>query len=1247
MKKSHLSLSACAILAAFTFVGCGSSGDSGAYFATSNTGALQLNPLLANVEYTCGTHSGLTDSNGEYKYSTGDTCAFTIGGVTLKGTPNSNLTIEALAEQNDGVDETALTSYIIAVMSEKTGIDYDINNLPDNFELPQNISGDTNNPVNFKSIESLIESISDSDIKNRVNKIKYKVSNRFAKRVSLSFEEIAVPTTDETKLTQQASKKAFVNGKEQSIGYSTLVSTGYNDNNEILGKSKDYLDNDIKFGDGSNYICNGTNGGAGSGMDFTSLHNVDGKLYVISQFECALGSYYMLEVEQDETTGALSPKKNTLQFISQKDDFGGWVHCAGQRTPWNSHLSSEEYEPDTRAVEANIDSQTGLVGDSYYDSVASKFWGNTSQMSSYYYGWTPEIKIEKGKGVYSKHYSMGRFSHELSYVMPDNKTVYMSDDGTNVGFFMFVADTAEDLSAGTLYAAKWNQTSANGVGTGEADITWVSLGHATNSQIKSILDPDGNVATNDAPTFSDIFDYTSPTSAGTCPENFTLTNANGYGEECLQIKQGMELAASRLETRRYAAMLGATTEFRKEEGITFDKNSGKLYVSMSEVRKGMLDNSSNDSSSINHIRVEENRCGAVYALDVDVNSVKDTNNTVINSSYVVSNMYSILEGTYLDGTPLAYASDSAYAGNRCDVNGIASPDNVTFLEDSSTLMIGEDTSHHKNNVVWAYNTKTKELTRTFTTPLGAETTSPFWYPELKNGFGYLGVVTQHPSKESTDGGESAFGYVGPFKNLTEKVDTTDALSSIEKIATYSTQTEAAAEIVAFDKDSNKAFVTNGATNAIDVLSVTYNSETKTTSMEKASSIDLSSYGAGVQSVAVSNGKIAVAVGSESKATVKGSVVVFDTAGTHLKTIEAGYLPDMVTFNEDGTKILVANEGEPNSTYENDPIGSIGIIDVADNYAYTDITFSNVTIPDEVIIKDSAEAAQDIEPEYITVSENKAYVTLQENNAIAIVDIEKKSIDSVVSLGFKDYSLEKNAIDIEEEGQALLKTYDSLYGMYMPDSIASYKIGSKTYLVTANEGDGREYGDENDDTYYTNEKKIKKLDLVDSLVSVYADENDLKVHSELGKNSEGKYEKLYAFGARSFSIWNQEGTLVFDSANELSKLTSKFMPELFNQDDGEIDGRSGNKGVEPEALAVGELKDRTYAFVGLERQNAIVVYDISTPEKAKFVKYIITEKDGDISPEGMKFVSKENSPTGSALLFVSYEMSGSTSIYEIK
>jgi hypothetical protein len=1234
MKKSHLSLSACALLAVFAFSGCGSSSSSDD--SSTSTGTLELNPLLANIDYTCGSHSGTTNTSGEYIYSSGDTCSFVIGGVTLTGAGGSNLTIEQLASNNEGVSSEALAAYIIAKMSEKTGITYDVNNLPDVFELPDDIEGDTSNPLSFDSIDTLLASIDDASLVQKINKIKYEVSNRFAKRVSLAFEEIDVPTTNEDKLTQQASSKAYVNNEEQSIEYKTIMRTGYSDNNEILGQSKDYQDNPITFGDGSPYICNGTNGGAGSGMDFTSLHNVDGKLYIISQYECGLGSFYMLEVNQDEATGELSPKSGTLQFISQKAEFGGWVHCAGQKTPWNSHLSSEEYEADAK------------TSSNYYLSEMAKFWGNdSSKANAYYYGWTPEIKIENGSPVYYKHYSMGRFSHELSYVMPDKKTVYMSDDGTNVGFLMYVADKQEDLSAGTLYAAKWNQTSENGVGVGEADLAWISLGHATDSEIREILDPDGDITTNDAPSFTDIFDTVEP-SSGTCASGYTLVNTNGIGEECLKLKEGMQLAASRLETRRYAAMLGATTEFRKEEGMSFDKNSGTFYVAMSEVRKGMTDNTdSNDSSSINHIRVEENKCGAVYALDISTETMSDTQNKEINSSYVLKNMYGIVEGTYLEGTDLAYAEDSIYYGNRCDVNGIASPDNLSFLENSSTLVIGEDTSHHENNVVWAYDTKTKELTRIFTTPLGAETTSPFWYPELKNGYGYLGVVTQHPSTESTDGGESAFGYVGPFENLTDLQDTADSLGSIEKIATYTTSTEGGAEIVAFDKENNKAYTTNGAANAIDILNVTYNSQTKETTMTKANSIDLSSYGASVQSVAVSNGKVAVAVGSSDKATIKGSVVVFDTAGNHIKTVEAGYLPDMVTFNEDGTIILVANEGEPNSDYSVDPVGSVGIIDVANDYAYTDLTFDSVTIPDEVIIKDGSQKAADIEPEYITVSGDKAYVTLQENNALGIIDIANKEILSVVSLGFKDHSLEKNAIDIEEEGQALLKAYDSLYGMYMPDSIASYKIGTQTYLVTANEGDGREYGEEGTDTYYTNEAKIKNLDLADSLVSVYADENDLKVHTELGKNDQGKYEKLYAFGARSFSIWKDDGSLVFDSANELSKLTAKFMPELFNQDDGEMDGRSGNKGVEPEALAVGEIKDRTYAFVGLERQNAIVVFDISAAEDAKFIKYIITQEDGDISLEGMKFVSREDSPTGNALLFVSYEMSGSTSVYEIK
>jgi secreted PhoX family phosphatase len=764
MKKSYLSLSACALLATFAFVGCGSSGSSSSDDSTvkTSTGTLQLNPYLANLDYKCGAKTGTTSANGEFTYTTGDTCTFVIGGKSLSATGNSNITIEQLVSQNEGVSSEVLSAYIIAKMSKKTGITYDIDNLPTTFELPDDIEGETSSALSFDTFENLKAKLTDETLKKDIDSVKFDVANRFAKRVSLSIEEVATPTTEAQKLTQQVATKAYVNGEKQDISYTQIMKTTMSGNGEVLGQSKDYQDTAITFSDGSPYICNGTNAGEGSGMDFTSLHNVDGKLFAISQFECALGSMYMVEIDQNKDTGKLTPKTDTLKYISQKAGFGGFVHCAGQKTPWNSHLSSEEYEPDSKSPDGN----------SYYTELTKYWGGDASKVSAYYYGWTPEIKIENSEPVYSKHYSMGRFSHELSYVMPDNKTVYLSDDGSNVGLFMFIADVEKDLSAGTLYAAKWNQTSPAGVGSGEADLTWINLGHATNAEIKNILDPDGNVATNDAPTFTDIFDTVAPTN-GVCDSGFTSIHASA-GHECLKIKTGMEKAASRLETRRYAAMQGATTELNKEEGITFDKNSGKLYVSISFAEKSMEDNSKDgkyDVGGNNDIKIAPNKCGVVYGLDVATVAVKDTSNITINSSYVVKNMKGVVEGI-----PTTYDSSSPYAGNTCDVNAISNPDNLSFLENSSTLVIGEDTSYHKNNVVWAYNTKTTELTRTFTTPLGAETTSAFWFPNLKNGFSYLGVVTQHPDLNTTDGGESAYGYVGPFKNLTDLKDSTPQVS---------------------------------------------------------------------------------------------------------------------------------------------------------------------------------------------------------------------------------------------------------------------------------------------------------------------------------------------------------------------------------------------------------------------------------------------------------------------------------------
>ncbi|GGD45576.1 hypothetical protein GCM10012288_19890 [Malaciobacter pacificus] len=1251
MNKSYLSLSACALLATFTFVGCGSSSNT-----TTSTGTLQLNPALGNITYDCGDGEKTTDENGKYSYIAGSECEFTFGGVKLKANPSANLTIESILEdttKNPNVSQGAIWGYISAA----TGLSQAELSSAGKVSLSDAFKSATDDISDFTSFDSLSEdleassgfaALTDSNgkfLKDKFASNKAKISSaKTAKRVDVRFEEIETPVSSDDKLTQQASSKVMINDEEQAISYKTIFRTGLEGNGEVLGQSKDYQDKLITFEDGSPYICNGSKGAEnreeGSGMDFTSLHNVDGKIFAISQYECALGSMYMMELEQ-KGDGELIAKKDTLQYISQKDEFGGFVHCAGQTTPWSSHLSSEEYEPDAKDTSKNS-----------YHLELKKYWGE-NDYSAYYYGWTPEVKIENEKPVYSKHYAMGRFSHELSYVMPDNKTVYMSDDGTNVGLFMYVSDTAKDLSAGTLYAAKWNQTSEVGIGLGEADIQWISLGHATNEQIRAIIDPDGDITTNDAPTFADIFDISEGTD-GSCTQGYVSINTSA-GHECLKIKEGMELAASRLETRRYAAYMGATTEFRKEEGITFDKNSGKLYVAMSEVSKGMAADSSNDLGGNDDIKVEANKCGGIYALDVSTNSVKDTNESVIPSKYVVENMYGILSGN-----PISYAEGTTYAGNSCDVNGIANPDNVTFLPNSDVLIIGEDagSSVHQNNVVWSYNVKTEELSRIFTTPLSAETTSPFWYPELANGFGYLSVVTQHPSFDSTDEGESAFGYVGPFKNLTS-LENVKSIDSVTKIATLDTKVEGGSEIVAFDKDSKKMFTTNGKNNTLDITPINEDGTIGSTT-----AIDLSAYGAGVQSVAVSNGKVAVAVGSDDKVNTKGKVVIFDTAGVLVSQTTVGYLPDMVTFSEDGNKVIVANEGEPDAssgTYV-DVAGTIGIVTVAntdkdDNAnGYAEVGFENATLSDALDGTPvrlggtpSNDKALDLEPEYITVSGTYAYVTLQENNAVAKIDISTSTpvVIAVKSLGAKDYSSE-NLIDIEEEGYALFKNYPGLKGLYMPDSISSYKVDGKTYLVTANEGDGREYLDSADEDVFVDEKKISKLDLDSSIAAAYEDENDLKVVTDMGdSNNDGLYEELYTYGARSFTIWDDEANLVWDSGDALSKLTSKMMPNLFNQDEGEIDGRSGNKGVEPEALTVGKIGTQTYAFVGLERQNAIVVYDITTPENAKFVKFINTEAQGDISPEGMSFVDAENSPTGNALLLVAFEVSGTTAVYEIK
>lgn len=486
--------------------------------------------------------------------------------------------------------------------------------------------------------------------------------------------------------------------------------------------------------------------------------------------------------------------------------------------------------------------------------------------------------------------------------------------------------------------------------------------------------------------------------------------------------------------------------------------------------------------------------------------------------------------------------------------------------------------------------------------------------------------------------------------------------------------QGAAEIVAYDPATRRLFVINAQQNTVDIL----DASNPRASLNKIGQIDLSAFGGGANSVAVKNGIVAVAI----EATVKqnpGTVVFLDSNGTVLNAVPVGALPDMLTFTPDGTKVLVANEGEPNSynrTDSVDPEGSVSIIDLSGGVAHATVITANFTAFNNQkealkaagvrIFGPNATVAQDFEPEYITVSEDgkTAWIALQENNALAVLDIDSGTITEILPLGYKDLSLRGNDLDASDRDSSInIQNWAGvpLYGMYLPDSIAAYKASDgQTYIVTANEGDSRA-----DYPGFNEEARIGGVNLDPT---AFPNASDLKASSKLGRlkvtrtlgdtDGDGDYDELYAFGSRSFSIRDTKGNLVYDSGDDFERIIAHFNPGNFNSNheaNGSFDDRSDDKGPEPEALAVGKVNGRTYAFIGMERDSGIMVYDITNPDAVEFVQYINNRNfngnaaagtAGDLGPEGFAFVSAEDSPTGEAMLMVANEISGTTTAYGI-
>jgi 6-phosphogluconolactonase (cycloisomerase 2 family) len=464
--------------------------------------------------------------------------------------------------------------------------------------------------------------------------------------------------------------------------------------------------------------------------------------------------------------------------------------------------------------------------------------------------------------------------------------------------------------------------------------------------------------------------------------------------------------------------------------------------------------------------------------------------------------------------------------------------------------------------------------------------------------------------------------------------------------------EGAAEISAFDPTTNKLFTVNTELDQISIYDI---SDLDAPVVQTP--IDVSGFGA-PNSVAVYDGKLAIALEANNKQ-APGKISVYNTSDSSLANeYTVGSLPDMVTFTKDGNYILVANEGEPNDDYTVDPDGTVSIIDLSNNMVTT-LDFSAFNSQEATlesqgfrVFGPGADLAADVEPEYITVSDDSQYawVALQENNGIAKINIPTKTIEAIYPLGFKDYSLSGNSIDASDRDNVNELKNWPVYGIYQPDAITSVAINGVNYVISANEGDSREY---EGTPGYVGEDRIKDLMLDEtafpSAENYQNDENigRLKVALDIGDtDNDGDYDKLYNYGARSFSVWSADGVLLYDSGNEISTRVLAETPNRFNWDweDNATDDRSDDKGPEPEMVEVLNIANQRYIlFVGLERNSQVMVYDITNPTAPQFLQFL--QRGTDYAPEGIISVTAGDSPTGKALVIISYEDSGTVSIYE--
>lgn len=560
-------------------------------------------------------------------------------------------------------------------------------------------------------------------------------------------------------------------------------------------------------------------------------------------------------------------------------------------------------------------------------------------------------------------------------------------------------------------------------------------------------------------------------------------------------------------------------------------------------------------------------------------------------------------------------------------------------------------------------------------------------------------------KDGAAGATGPQGGTGPSGQNGNNGQNAPVGMQLQPVARYVTGSygAGAAEITAFHPASKRIFVVNGAANRVEVLDatnvksqalsdpLTANSLTSqpltlpaTAVVRNSADQDETVTLGFANSISIQGQLLAVAVENKKRSDA-GVALIYDLSqGAPIlkQAVRVGAQPDMLTFSSDGKWLLVANEGEPAADYSVDPEGSVSMIAMTNGVAATQaktVSFSALNSDKAGLaakgVKFAGPAtttvAQDLEPEYIAFSPDmkKAWVVLQENNAVAVIDLLGAKLDKVLPLGFKDHSLARNSLDVSNKDGVNLQTVPGLYGMYQPDTLQSYSWQGGAFYVSANEGDARDWAG------FSEQKRVSALKRSAALSARQPYNADvlgrLNVTTVLGQNASGEYDALYAYGARSFSIWDQNGQQVFDSGNDLERIAAGIHGDKFNSNHLTVEGdnRSDDKGPEPEALALGQINGRTYAFIGTERMSGIYVYDISNPYAPQFVDYAFNRdlnavyninddkvpavvtgnvaQAGDLGPESLLFVSAANSPTGKPLLLMANEVSGTLTVFELQ